>query len=191
MRTITPDAEAALASGQVQLVQLIYLDFGPGQEIALNSSNWNLTWGGITYLGAHGLGTISVIADAPGEIKGLQFTLSGSPSSSIALALDDADIWQGTPITVRTAVLNSLYKVVDAPIEWIGFGDTMTIDEDGETANISVTAESNAVDLLRGSPQTYSDVDQQTMFPGDKFFEYVAVQSGKPVVWPAKEWFHK
>lgn len=191
MRYVTPAAEAALAAEVVPLVQLVHLDFGPGQVIALNSSNWDLVWDGVTYLGAAGLGAVSVVTDSPGEVKGLQFELAAVAASHIALALDDADQWQGVPVTIRTAVLNANYQVVDAPVEWTGYGDTMSINEDGESASITATAESSAVDLLRGSPLTYSDADQQALHPGDRFFEYVADQADQPVVWPAKEWFYQ
>lgn len=191
MRAVTTAAEIALAAEVVPLVQLVHMDFGAGQAIALNSSNWDLEWEGITYKGAYGLGTIATITDAPGEIKGLQFEMAGVAASSIALALDDADQWQGTPITVRTAVLDASYQVVDAPVEWTGHGDTMSLSEDGESASITATAESSAVDMLRGHPLTYSHADQQALHPGDRFFEYVADQADQPVVWPTKEWFYK
>lgn len=191
MRAVTPAAEAALASEVVALVQLVHMDFGPGQVVALNSSNWDLQWDGVTYRGAAGLGTIAAITDAPGEVKGLQFEMAGVAASSIALALDDADQWQGAPITLRTAVLDASYQVVDAPVEWTGYGDTMSLVEDGQTARITATAESSAVNLLRGNARTYSDTEHQAAHPGDRFFEYMADQSDKPVVWPSKAWFYK
>ncbi|MNL18358.1 hypothetical protein D3C87_1395010 [compost metagenome] len=64
----------------------------------------------------------------------------------------------------------------------------MSIQEDGETCGIAVTAESSAVDLLRGSPMTYSNVDQQALYPGDRAFEYLNSQIGKPIVWAGKQW---
>jgi hypothetical protein len=45
------------------------------------------------------------------------------------------------------------------------------------------------VDLLSGNPSTYSDADQQAIYPGDRAFEYVVDQSDKPVVWPSREYF--
>lgn len=190
MRTLSAPAIAALAAPEVPLVQLLLLDFPSGQ-IALNSSTWDLTWLGVVYKGAYGLGTISAITDAPGEIKGLQFDIAGVNSAAVSLALDDADQVQGTPVTIRTAILDSSYQVVDAPIEWTGLLDTMSMQEDGDNASISCTAESTAVDLLRGAALTYSDADQQTLYPGDRAFEYIVSQSDTPVVWPARSWFLK
>jgi hypothetical protein len=191
MRSLSSPTLAALAQPEVLLVQLILLQF-PSGTLALNSSNWHLTWDGIIYQGASGLGEISAIEDSPGEVKGLQFTLSGASAASISLALDDASEWPGTPITIRTAVLSAATgQIVDAPLDWVGRGDTMGISEDGGTCRVTATAESTAVDLLRGSPLTTSHADQQSVSPGDRAFEYVASQADQPVVWPAKEWFYR
>jgi len=190
MRALAAPTVAALAQPAVPLVQLIHLAF-PSGAIALNSSTWNLEWAGVTYLGAYGLGTVSAIEDGPGEVRGLQFRLSGVAAEQVALALDGADEWQGVAVTVRTAILNADYQVVDAPVDWTGYGDTMGISEDGGTAVVEATAESSAVDLLRGNPSTYSDADQRAIYPADRAFEYVVSQADQPVVWPAKSWFYK
>ena len=106
MRTLAAPTLTALAQPSVPLVQLIHLAF-PSGAIALNSSTWNLEWAGVTYLGAYGLGTVSAIEDGPGEVRGLQFRLSGVAAEQVSLALDGADEWQGVPVTVRTAILNA------------------------------------------------------------------------------------
>lgn len=189
MKTYSASVLAALAAGQVVVVQLVELQF-PSGTIALNTSNWHLVWAGVTYQGAYGLGSVSPVKDSPGEIQGISFTLSGGDSSSIALALDSAAEVQGTRTIIRTAILDTTtFQILDAPIDWAGTLDTMSIEEDNNQATISATAESAAVDLLRGNLSTYSDADQQALFPGDVAFEYVVSQVDQPVVWPAREYF--
>ena len=100
-------------------------------------------------------------------------------------------MWQGVPIIIRTAILDANYAVTEAPVEWTGRGDVMSVSEDGETCTVTATAESTAVDLLRGSAMTYSDGDQQSLYAGDRAFEYVVDQANKPIVWPSKEYFQK
>lgn len=181
---------ASFGQASVVLVQLVYLGFST--PVALNTSTWDITWAGITYKGAYGLGQISAITDKPGEAQGLTLELAGGDTASIALALDDADQVQGTPVIIRSAVLDGTnYQVLDAPIEWLGSLDTMAIAEDGSSASIRVTAESAAVDLLRGTPFMYTDADQLTVSPTDRSFKYVVDQIDKPVIWPAKSWFYK
>ena len=186
MRTFDPAAVAALEGAVLSVAQLVYMGF-PGFPIALSSSIMDIDFAGVTYRGAAGLGTISSIDDSPGEVKGLQFTMSGVPTEYLGLALADSAIVQGAPVTIRLAVLAGAV-LFDAPIDWEGRLDTMSIEENGDTCTISVTAESNEVDFLRGSPLTYSHVDQQALFPGDMAFEYVLPQEGKPIVWAGKQW---
>jgi hypothetical protein len=191
VKTLSGGVLSVLAGPSVPLVQLIRMDFTSG-TIAMNTSNLTLTWGGYTYTGASGLGTIQAINDAPGEVKGLQFTMSGVSANAVSLALDGADEWQGTPVTILTAILDpSTYAVLDAETEWTGLGDTMTLTEDGDQCTVSATAESSAVDLLRGIPLTYTDADQQTLHPGDSAFMYVNQQSEQPIVWPDRQYYVK
>jgi hypothetical protein len=183
-------ATQALAASTVNVTQLLLLEF-PSETVALNSSNLDLEYGGITYKGAYGMGGISEIQDAPGEIKGVQFVLNGGSADLIALALDESKQWQGTPVTIRTAILNENYEIVDAPTIWIGKGDVMSISEDEGATTIQATAESSAVDFMRGDPLVYNDADQQVLYPGDLGFNLILSQVDKQVVWPARSWYYK
>jgi hypothetical protein len=191
VKTLSGGVLSVLAGSVVPLVQLIRLDFGSG-TLAWNTSNLTLVWSGVTYVGAAGLGTIQAINDSPGEVKGMQFTFSGVSANAVSLALDGSDEWQGTPVTILTAILDpTTYAVLDAEIEWSGLGDTMTLSEDGDTCTVSATAESSAVDLLRGIPLTYTNADQQTLVPGDTAFQYVNQQADQPIVWPDRAYFQR
>lgn len=187
MRSLTAPAIAALGGSVLSIVQLIYMQF-PGSPLGLNSSNRDYDYDSVTYLGGAGLGSIAAVEDSAGEVKGLQLTMSGVPTDYIALALDDAGTVQGTPLVIRLGIMNANAQIVEAPIDWAGRLDTMSIVEDGETCSISVTAESTAVDLLRGAALTYSNVDQQALYTGDRAFEYVIAQANQRIVWPAKQW---
>ena len=191
MKTLSAPVLAALAGGSVALVQFVHMVF-PGGVVALNSSNWDLVWSSVTYKGAYGLGSVSAITDKPGEVQGLSLQIMAGDDATIALALDSADRVQGAVVTIRTALVETTtYPVLDAPIDWVGKCDTMAISEDGATVVISVSAESGAVDLLRGNPSTYSDADQQALYAGDLAFEFVVNQADKPIVWPSREYFYK
>jgi len=178
------------AAASVAIVQLVYLGFS--SPLAYNSSTWDLSYGGVIYKGAYGLGQISPITDKPGEVQGITLELAGGDSATITLALDDADLVQGTACEIRTAIIDtSSYTILDAPLEWTGTLDTMSIAEDGTSASIRVSAESRAVDLLRGTPFMYTDADQITVSSTDRSFKFVVDQIDKPVVWPARTWFYK
>lgn len=191
MKSLAAPVLAALASGSIAIVQLVELVFTSG-TIRLNSSNWNLVYGGNTYTGAYGLGSVSPVTDQPGEVQGVTLVLSGGDPVRIALALDDADEVQGAIVRIRTAIISTTdYTVLEAPPDWLGKCDTMSIGEDGQQAEIRVSAESNAVDLLRGTPVTLTEADQQALFPGDRAFEYVVSQIDQPVIWPSREFFFR
>lgn len=191
MRTLDPAVVAAFASGNVILATLVKIEF-PGSTILLNSTSWNLLWAAETYLGAANLGEISPINDQPGELPGVQLAMIGVDSSLVSLALDDVDIVQGSVVTLSTAIIDSTtHQILDVETDWIGYADTMPIDEDGQQATIALTAESKGVDLLRGNPLTYSNSDQKSVYPTDRAFEYVVSDADKPVVWPKREWFFK
>lgn len=190
MRALSAEAIAALSASEVFLVTMVRIDF-PSGTIALNASNYTLNWNGVDYLAAAGLGNVAPTEDRPGEITGATLELLQVDSVYIALALDDSDEVQGSPVTIYTAVLDADLQIVDVVTDWTGYADTMSIAEDGERASISMTAESKAVDLLRGTPLLYNDGDQQSLYPGDRYFEYVVSQSNKPIVWPTREWFFK
>ena len=191
VKSLSAPVLAALSASNVVLVTLVKMEF-PGGTIALNTSSWNISHGGTDYLGAAGLGAQTAITDKPGEIAGIQLELNRVDTTYITLALDDADQVQGSPITISTAILDaSSYQVLHVETDWTGYADTMTISEDGETCSIGLTAESKAVDLLRGNPLVYNDADQQSLVPGDRIFEYVASQTDQPVVWPTRDYYYK
>ena len=38
-------------------------------------------------------------------------------------------------------------------------------------------------------PVRYTDIDQQRLYPGDLFLQYVTDQAEKTIVWPKAEYF--
>jgi hypothetical protein len=184
MRSLTTSAASLIASGRAALAQLVYVEtYGSNPPVLLNTSGWDLAWGGNTYLGAAGLGTINTIKDEPGELPGLSFEIAAIPAA-LSLALVDAQNMKGKACVIRTALINIDTCVIeDAQIEWTGRIDTFTID--GPT--VVVTAEPAALDLTRPTVLRYTNDDQQRLYPGDMGFEFVT-DSEKPIVWPAASW---
>lgn len=189
MKSLDANLTAALAAGAAVPVTLVKIEFSSG-TVALNSSNWPFVVDGTTYSGAAGLGSISAIADQGGELPGVSLELGWVDSSSITAALDATDVVQGSAVTIKTLLLDSTtYAQVGTLTDWIGYADTMTISEGGEKCAVSLACESKGVDLIRGTPSTYNDADQQAIYPGDLGMAYVTSQTDNPVVWPAREQF--
>jgi len=188
MKSYSPSVLAALSAPRLSIAQLVLMTFATG-IVALTSANHDIVYAGVTYRGAAGLGAISEIQDSPGEVKGLQLEMSGVTSEAIGLALSDSSVVQGSPVVIRLAILSDDGVVLDAPIDWEGILDTMPIEETGDNCTIAITAESSAVDFLRGNALTTSNADQQFLYPGDRAFEYVESQANVPIVWPTKQLF--
>jgi hypothetical protein len=191
MRTVAAGVTTAFASAEVAYATLVKVEF-PGGTLALNATMYSLVHAGTTYLAANGLGRISATSDRPGEIAGLKLEILKVDALNIALALDEADEVQGSLITLSTAVLDTTtHQIIDVLTDWVGYADTMVIGEDGKTCSVGLSAESKAVDLLRGNPLVYNNSEQQGLVPGDLYFQYVESQADKPVIWPTREWFYK
>lgn len=186
MRTLTPSAATALASGAVALVQLVEMLLT--NPLRLNSSGWDLTWNGAAWQGSRGIGSIEPIEDSPGELRGLRFEMPGIALSDVALVLSEPV--QGKTVNVWTAIVDaSTAQILDASLEWSGRLDTLALAEDGERATVSATAEHIGLDLLRPSGVKFSHQDQQRRYPGDRFFEYLIDQADQQITWPSAQFF--
>ena len=187
MRTLVASVATALAQPDVRLVQLINMQLTA--PLLVNTSSWDLTWAGQTYLGVAGAGRIDTVDDQPGELKGLNFELSGVPSSMLALVLSEPV--QGKLVTIYTAIFDANCQILDAVVEWAGRLDVMTIAESGQAAVVTVSAEHIGIDLLRPGNSRFSNQDQQRLYPGDAFFEYVVDQADQQIIWPAASYFRQ
>lgn len=158
----------------------------------LRVSSWRhaLQWQGRTYLGAGELGQVDATDETTEQARPLRFAINGLPSASVSLVLQEPV--QGRTVSLYVAIFDpATHQVLDASLEWQGVIDTMSITEDGSTATVAVSAESAGLDLLRAVPTRYTDVDQQRLFPGDRFFEFVTNQAEKSIVWPSAEFFRQ
>ena len=61
--------------------------------------------------------------------------------------------------------------------------DVMTIEDAGDTANISLSAESRLIDLERARVRRYTNNDQQNQFAGDTSLRFVADLQDKEIAW--------
>ena len=61
--------------------------------------------------------------------------------------------------------------------------DTMSISDSGETAIITVRAESRLIDLDRSRERRYTSEDLKIDFPDDKGLEYIDDLQDKQITW--------
>ncbi len=145
---------------------------------------WNgygdLTVDGETYTGGGTLISISAIEES-GEIgaKGVSMALTGISSSILSTALTEnyqyreANIYIGT---IASGTVSS-YKVFS------GRMDVMTINEQGESCTVSLTAESRLIDLERSRVRRWTSEDQKQIDSTDKGFEFINSLQEAAIQW--------
>lgn len=177
-RDITTQVSDALDDETISPFFAVDLDFDSG-PLYVWSGYGNLTIGAKTYLGAGQLLNISSVEETTEmQAKGATISMSGIPSSFIALALTEP--YQGRECRIYFGVTSSPSNYVEV---FSGEMDQMNIIETGETCTIAVTAENVLIRLERPVVSRFSDEDQKSRFPSDKGFEFVADLQDKEIFW--------
>lgn len=179
-RQIDGATAAAVRAGHVPYLFFVRLDFD--QPLCVCSAGYDIVWNDITWLGLGALGGIEPIEEQAGlEAIGLRLTLTGVPTDLIAITLGEP--YQGRPCQVWFAPLSEDLQLVYQPVRlFYGRMDTMDT-EVGDTATITVSAESRMVAWDRPKVRRYNNEDQQARHPGDRGFEYVSQMVEKNLLW--------
>lgn len=193
MRSLTAGAITTLQGTHVPMVMLTEMMMSA--PVRLATSAVDITYGGNTYVGAGSLGTVERINDAPGDAKPLRFSVSGVPTETMAIALQEQ--FRDDPCTLRLAILDPVtHALQDAPIVWDGTLDQMPVsqstDNEGRSsASISVTAEHRGATYERPKPLRYTNGDQSRLFAGDTSLRFVVSQAAHQDIWPSANFFRK
>ncbi|KKM65703.1 hypothetical protein LCGC14_1488610 [marine sediment metagenome] len=181
-RDITAGMITEITATGLTPITLLKFEFDSG-DLNLWDGVGDLSWSGDTYTGAGNLLAISPITETEKIVaNGVEFTLSGMPSSIISTALSED--YQGRPISMWRGAFDSNRTIVADPVPiFSGNMDVMTITESGDTATVSVVAESQMRALTRPSTRKWTSMDQKAIWPSDKGFDEVPQIQDDPVVW--------
>lgn len=183
MRTGTPAQQAALFSDATSFCLLVKLDISP--PVYICSMDYDLQWDGHTWLGAGGMAFMEEIKEQTAlEMTTLRVGLNGTSSANMALAM--LTPMQGRLCTVYFAVLDANHRPVDTPmVEYKGYIDAPAIVDDrmNSKLTISITVESRLGAMLQKRSWRFTDADQQKLYPGDKFFEFIPQMTEKVFAW--------
>ncbi len=182
-RDITGALNAKMKGESLEVVFLVELEYPSGilrlwngyGELSFDSELWT---GGGEFL------RISEIKETEAIVaSGMVFTLSGIPSAAITNALGTD--YQGRPATLYVGVLDTDMRtlIADPYVVFEGLMDVQTINDGGDTATVSVTAENHLVDLQRATNRTYTPEDQAIEFPADRGLDFIASLQTKDVLW--------
>lgn len=179
-RNLDGGTVAAVTAGHVPYLFFVQLDFS--QQLRVCSAGYSIDWNGATWLGIGTLGNIEPIQEqASLEATGVRLTLSGVPSDLVAISL--AEQYQGRPCQIWFAPLREDLQLAVQPIRlFSGRMDTMAT-EVGDTATITVSAESRMVTWDRAKVRRYNNEDQQSRYQGDRGFEFVPQMVERNLQW--------
>ncbi|AOZ02264.1 hypothetical protein BKK81_23565 [Cupriavidus sp. USMAHM13] len=179
-RPLDQATAAAVRAGHVPYLFFVQMDFS--QPLRVCSAGYDIEWNGATWLGIGALGGIEPIQEQAGlEAIGVRLTLAGVPPELIAITL--AEQYQGKACQIWFAPLREDLRLFGEPVRlFAGRMDTMNTSV-GETATITLSAESRMVAWERARTRRYNHEDQQSRFPGDRGFEYVSQMVEKQLIW--------
>jgi len=167
----------------VRPILLAEFDFETSTDRAWSGMG-ELQWGGFTWYGAGTLGKVSTIEETT-ELRatGASFQLSGIPADLID-KVSNFPV-QGHKAKLYLGFIEADFKtlIMDPVLIFDGRMDTVEILDGGETATVTLTAESRLRDLERPRTKRYTDADQQSRYPGDKGLEYVPSMQDKQIIW--------
>ncbi len=186
-RSTTPAFDVATSSAAIRGIFFAEFGFSSG-TLRLTSCGTDVNWNGYTWQGGARISMDEVRESASLEAIGLVFELPGILPSAIALAL--GEFVKGRPVTLWFAPLDANFQVIaDPSIEFLGTIDRMSITDGTQTTAVRVQCESRMIEWARATKLLYTNEQQQAMFPGDRFFEFVPELVEKQIVWPAKAFF--
>ena len=181
-RSLSASMVTEVTTAQLAPVLLASLSFST--PVFLWSGYGNLVYNSTTYLGLGTLGTISPLEETTDlAARGLTLRLSGVPTANVSLALTEN--YQGRECSIMFGALSpTAGTLIASPVTvFAGRMDVMQITDDGNTAEITMTAESKLMDFKRPREIRYTDEEQQQLFPGDVGLEFVNDIQEKAIYW--------
>jgi len=181
-RGLSAGLTSAVEAADVRWGLLFYADFESG-AVRLWTGIGSITISGDEYIGVGSLiGFSGVNENIDLSATSSSVTLSGIPSDLVSLAL--AEDYQGRSATISLAFFdgNNAVNETLVPI-FNGQIDVMSINDNGETSEITVQAETAIALFSVTNPRWMTQASQQALYPDDKGFSFVAALQNREIVW--------
>lgn len=184
MSFFTAEQIAALSASTVRAAPLVEMEF-----VSQTSRVWNgeyeLTSGGKIWTPMFGTGQIDGLGQSSGsQSESVTLTLSGIPDDQLNIlgtVLSDTPEVTQRSVRIYLQIFDGNWLPVGPPLGlWWGFmmppkvSRTPMQDGEGSVQTITVDAENAFFNRSRPPAGRYTDRDQQTRSPGDKFFQYTS-----------------
>jgi len=162
---------------------LFYEGVFTGGTLRLWSGIGPITWNSQTWTGAGNLiGLGDIVETTDNRAEGFTVSLSGVPTSLIAIALAQTRTSQAGQVWLG-CVDAAGALVADPYLARAGRLDVPSIDDAGETCTIAITYENRYIDLRRARTRRWTQEDQHIDYPADNFFEFVPTLVDQSLIW--------
>ena len=163
---------AAVEDDEVRLIGFFEGEFASG-PVRLWTGYGERIWNGQTWHGGGNLLSVSAIEETNGvTANGVSVSLSGIPLDMITLAINEAR--QGAAGRIWIGFCDANWDLVATPeLLFAGLLDVPQISDSGDSALITISYESQLIDLQRPREFRYTHESQQVLQPGDRGFEFV------------------
>jgi len=178
---------AALAQSRASANQPVHLVACYFDDITIRYTDAyrNVVWNGDTFTAAGHLLEFSGITESVElRVTQAEISLSGVEQSFVAIVLQKQYVDRRIVVWKAFLAPGTDALVIDPVPLLDGRMDAPTIDEDPSagTCTVKLGATSHWVDFERRPGRHTNDTEQQSIYPGDRFFEY-ASQVAKQIVW--------
>lgn len=182
MRDLDVDLEAEIAEPRLRPIILYQGEFSTG-TLYLWSGYGDLVWNGDTYTGAGTfLGVSAIEETSETKAMGASVSLSGVSLTALSIVLQTVRI--GNVGSLYFACLDDANALVGEPtLLFQGTADVPSINDSGDSCDISLSYESKLIELTRAKGKRFTDAAQQGLYPGDLGFAYVNWLQSRDIVW--------
>lgn len=178
------DLLSAMEQPNVALVLAAEIDF-PSGVTRVHTGTGTVVINGQTFLGVGTLGDVgSVTEENSTSSSTMSMALSGLDMSLVGETLNEEVI--GCNVVCYLAVMNNQGVVTGANVLFEGF-ITDTSLQAGQQNALSYVIANVFERWSQGLPDRYTDESQQRLYPGDRFFRYVAQMAERSIFWGSKK----
>ncbi|UGO52877.1 hypothetical protein ODDIEODDIE_16 [Escherichia phage vB_EcoS_OddieOddie] len=174
----------AMEQPNVSLVLAAEIDF-PSGVTRVHTGTGVVVINGQTFLGVGTLGDVgSVTEENSTSSSTMSMALSGLDMSLVGETLNEEVI--GRNVVCYIAVMNDQGNVTAANVLFEGF-ITDTALQAGQQNALSYVISNVFERWSQGLPDRYTDESQQRLYPGDRFFRYIAQMAERSIFWGSKK----
>jgi hypothetical protein len=185
MRSLNADTLALLDAGRAVIRGMIRFDFGTGIYCFWNGSA-PFEFEGRTYLPGGVIEVDAIQGSYGAEAVGLTLRLAEAPDDGLTpdvLATIEQEDYHQRPVTISDAYFHpDTGALLFVEPVYRGLVDVVTHDA-GEESALVIQCESRALDNVKPGFRVRSTADQQSVWPGDRFYEHAEVSGKQEIFW--------